>query len=363
MGRILKHAAVILALILLPSVSRAAEEVTIQGKDFYLDGKPWLPKGIKIEGFNRPLGNYESESLQKLARQGRSYWGPAEMEAIRTVFGGKILRFAVSQPGLDPQSPIYSPAYRDELLAVFRQARAAGFVIIPSMDAQAENGIPDLPCMPKDSTLRAWKILAPALINDPGVMFELFDEPCRGNWDQGRKEWAGEMQALIDLFRGMGAKNILLADGLGYGQWTNDLFPLLHDSLPNRLALAVHPYFDALGKELSTPPETYFQSHFGRDATRFPIIATEWNATETNGCVEAGTPDIALSLVRYLQRLHVGLIGWAIDSGHGKVVKDHEHFVPTDYENWQGCSRTPKGQPTPPVYSGGGKLLANFPNN
>lgn len=349
--------------LLFPVSAMAAQDVTIRGKDFYLDGKPWLPKGIKVEAFNRPLGNYESDALQKLAREARAYWGASEMDAIRNVFGGRIIRFAVSQPGLDPQSPIYSPAYRDELLKVFKQARDAGFVVIPSMDAQAENGIPGLPCMPDDSTVRAWKTLAPSLLKDEGVMLEIFDEPCRANWTEGRKDWARRMQAVIDSLRGMGATNILLVDGLGYGQWTNDLFPLLHDTLQSRMALAVHPYFDGLSKEPATPPLDYFQARFGKDAGRYPIIATEWNATESNGCVDDRTPAIALELVRYLQRLHVGLIGWAIDSEHGKLVKDHVHNVPTDYENWHGCPHTAKGQPTPTVYSGGGALVAKFPGN
>ena len=30
------------------------QQITIHGKDFYKDGKPWLPKGIKVEGFNEP---------------------------------------------------------------------------------------------------------------------------------------------------------------------------------------------------------------------------------------------------------------------------------------------------------------------
>ncbi|NYF51104.1 cellulase family glycosylhydrolase [Tunturiibacter gelidoferens] len=348
---------------LVPPTVLASEDVTLKGREFYLDGKPWLPKGIDVEAFNRPIGNYESASLQQLAKQVRSDWGPAEMSAIKTVFGSKMIRFTVSQPGLDPQSPIYSAAYRDEVLAGFKEARDAGFVLVVSMDAQAENGIPNLPCMPSDSTARAWKALAPSLINDPGVIFELFNEPCRDNWDQGRKEWAGEMQTLIDMFRSMGARNILLADGLSFSQSTNGLFPLLHDSIPNRLAMAVHPYFNGLSKEPSTPPETYFENHFGKDAGRYPILATEWNATDTNGCVDDRTPEIALALVRYLQRLHIGLVGWAIDSDHGKLVKDHLHFEPTDYQNWHGCPHTPKGQPTPPVFSGAGKLLANFPNN
>ena len=30
----------------------SAQDKTIQGKTFYKDGKPWLPKRIKIEAFN-----------------------------------------------------------------------------------------------------------------------------------------------------------------------------------------------------------------------------------------------------------------------------------------------------------------------
>ncbi|OAF17257.1 hypothetical protein AXW67_10745 [Bradyrhizobium neotropicale] len=354
---VVRYVALVLGL-LLPLSATAAQNVTIVGKDFYLDGKPWLPKGIDVEAFNRPLGNYESPSLQESARQLRQYWGPTEIEAIKSVFGAQTIRLTISQPGLDPQSTIYSSTYRDEVLNAIRQARASGFVVIPNMDSQGENGVPNLPCMPNDSTKRAWKTIAPSVINDPGVMFELFNEPCRANWDQARKEWAGEMQGLVDMFRGMGARNILLLDGLGYAQWTNDLFPLVHDSMPNRLALAVHPYFDGLKKEPTTTPESYFRAHFGRDAASYPIIATEWNAVETNGCVDGRLPEIALSLVRYLQHMHIGLIGWAIDSEHGKLVKDHIHFEPTNYDNFQGCSGN-KG----PSVSGAGRLLAAFPNN
>jgi hypothetical protein len=243
-------------------------------------------------------------------------------------------------------------------VAAIKQARTAGFVVIANMDAQGENGVPNLPCMPGESTVRAWKALVSSLANDPGVMLELFNEPCRANWDQARKEWASEMQTLIDTVRTMGAKNILLVDGLGFAQSTNDLFTLLHDGMPNRLALAVHPYFDGLKKEPSTPPETYFFEHFGKDAARYPTLATEWNAVDTNGCVDDRTPAIALSLVRYLQRLRVGLIGWAIDSEHGKLVKDHNRFEPTDYADFHGCAGTKA-----PATAGAGQLLARFPNN
>lgn len=343
----------------------AAQDITLRGRDFYLDGKPWLPKGIDVEAFQRPafIPSAPKWMNDPDQLQPRRWWGAAELKAMHEVFGATLLRLTISQPGLDPRSSIYDAKYADEILEAVKQSREAGFAVILSMDAQGENGLANLPCMPDDSTGRAWKtlMLTPALANDPGVMFELFNEPCRANWDVARKEWAGEMQGLIDMLRATGARNILLADGLGFAQWANDLFPLLHDSVPDHLALAFHPYFDGLAKEPSTTPDDYFLRRFARDAARYPMIATEWNAGEGNGCSGEHTPEIALELMRTLQRLHVGLVGWAIDSGHGKLVKDHDRFEPTDFANWRGCA--PKGQPVSAISSGGGKLLADFPND
>ena len=348
----------ILLIFLCPLAAAAAQDVAIKGKDFYLDSKPWLPKGIQIEGLNRPFGTYESAASQASAKQGRSWWGAAELNEIKRVFRADVIRFQVSQPGLDPQSPIYSPAYVSELHDAFKLTRSHGFVVIVSMDAQGENGIPNLSGMPNESTLRAWQTLAPPLLHDQGVMLELFNEPSRANWDEARKEWAREMQLLIDGVRKMGSTNILLLDGLGYAQSTNDLFTLIHDSMRDRMALAVHPYFNGMKAEIgkaSFNPQDYFYQHFGASAAH-PIIATEWNATPTNGCVGKTTPTLALELMRYLESLHIGLVAWAIDSNYGKLVKDHTSFEPTDYSSFTDCTKAPSE-------SGGGRLLANYPNN
>src|ERR1700678_1401101 len=86
------------------------------------------------------------------------------------------------------------------------------------MQPQGENGLTNLPGRPNESTLRAWQTLAPPLLHDQGIMLELFNEPSRANWDEARKEWAREMQMLIDGVRKMGSTNILLLHGLGYAQ-------------------------------------------------------------------------------------------------------------------------------------------------
>jgi hypothetical protein len=72
--------------------------------------------------------------------------------------------------------------------------------------------------------------------------------------------------------------------------------------------------------------------------------------------VDQTTPAIALSLMRYLQGLQVGLVGWGIDSNSGKLVTDHVSYPPTSYATFTGCSKTPSE-------SGGGMLLRRYPHN
>jgi len=141
----------------------------------------------------------------------------------------------------------------------------------------------------------------------------------------------------------------------------NGLFPLVHDSLPNRLAMATHPYVNSLKGVGLNNLNQYFESRFGATAAKYPLIATEWNATPTNGCVGEVTPQIAVALVRYIQSVHIGLIGWAIDSEYGKMVKDHISYQPTDYSAFKGCAG--KGSPPDDTGVGGGKLVATYPNN
>lgn len=280
-------------------------------------------------------------------------WGPDELDAVKRVFGADTIRMDVSQPALDPQSSIYDPNYLSDVLSGIKLARSVGFFVIVVVNAQAPSGLDHLSGMPDDSTIRAWKTLGPALMQDQGILMELFNEPSDYANSQVKRAWAQSMQALIDTIRGLGAKNILLLDGLWYARQTNDLFPLVHDTIPNRMALAVHPYFI----KGSFETEKQWHDQFGASAERYPLIATEWNAVSTGGgCVGPNMPSVALSLMRYLEKLHVGLVGWGIDSNSGRLVKNHTSFEPTDYSAFTDCSKTP-------TESGGGKLLVDYPNN
>ncbi|HLG84783.1 MAG TPA: cellulase family glycosylhydrolase [Bradyrhizobium sp.] len=325
----------------------SAEAIAIKGKDFYRDDKPWVAKGVDVNAFVKPPKFF---AIDKSAQQQRAYWGETELKMVRQRLGADTLRFHISQAGLDPQSAIYDAAYAGQIVEPVLLARKHGFAVILVMDAQ-QDGTADLKCMPSASTVRAWQTLLPQLPADQAIMLELFNEPCKKGDTSVQAEWAAGMQSLIDAVRARGAHNILLLDGLDWARITNGLFPLVHDTIPDRMALAIHPYL--VGGAFDRQQQ--WESKFGASARTFPAVASEWNATPTNGCTGPNTPAVALSLMRYLQSLHLGLVEWGIESTHGKIVRDHDGFAPTDYASFKACNDGSD--------SGGGELLVNYPHN
>jgi endoglucanase len=326
------------------------QNITIQDRTFYKDGEPWILKGVDLAGLAK---SPHQRARDKGAAQAKDYWNDAEIKAIRKVLGVDTLRLQVSPAGLDLQSSDYDPNYIAELRDNIGSVRKMGFVVILGMDPQQDHptGSPES-CMPSEGTARAWKTIAPSFTHDRGIMFELFNEPCKSLNEQSKAEWVQGMQNLIDTVRSLGSTNILLLDGLWWARTTNGLFPLVHDTLPNRMALAVHPYFS----KGAFQNEKQWHDQFGASAERYPLVASEWNATPTNGCAGPETPAVAVSLMKYLEKLHVGLVGWGIESSYGKLFKDHTSFELTDYSTFEDCSKTPED-------SGGGKLFANYPND
>lgn len=328
-------------------VAAGAHDIAVKGRDFYKDGKPWQPKGVDVNAFVKPPAFF---AIDKSAQLQRSYWGEAELKQVRARLGADTLRFHLSQGGLDPQATIYDAGYAHQIVEAVQLARRLGFAVVLVVDAQ-QDGTPDLKCMPSASTVRAWQSLSPELPKDQAIMLELFNEPCKKGDAAVQAEWATGMQTLIDAVRARGARNILLLDGLDWARITNGLFPLVHDSVPDRMALAIHPYL--VGGAFDTPQR--WEAAFGASARMFPALVTEWNATPTNGCPGPTMPLVALTLMRYLESLHLGLIEWGIESTRGKIVLNHDDFTPTNYAAFKDCNDGSD--------SGGGELLANYPHD
>ena len=200
--------AIVFWLVVLSAAACAGGGVTVEGNRFLRDGRPWVAEGVTLVGFVAP-----EAQLRPFYARAREQFGPELLDAIR-VYGADLVRFQVSQTGLDPQSQFFDPDYRGEVLAAIRQTRVAGFNVIVSMQWQRPSGFRDPTGMPSATTRRAWRQLAGVLAEDRGILLEVFNEPAlvqatAENWERWRKD----MQSLIDVLREAGSQNVLLVGG------------------------------------------------------------------------------------------------------------------------------------------------------
>lgn len=303
-----------LMLALISGVALSAERgISVRGTTFIKDGMPWIPKGFTMVAFVAP-----EHVLSPAYKNARASYGEGILDQARSL-GADVLRFQVSQVGLDPQSQVFDPNYRQQVIDAVRLARSKGFSVIVSMQWEPPSGLKGQPQMPSDITRRAWGHLVDAFANDRYVMLELFNEP--GMWESTASAWPtwkSGMQSLVDEVRNKGAQNTLLLDGLRGAHYLQGA-PGISDRM-HRIAYAVHPYIDDKDHGLSD-----WVRDFGRFAKDHPVMVTEWNATSTLQC-RPEVPQISRAFVGYLKEQRIGLVLWALDL-HGTLFDKQDQPI------------------------------------
>lgn len=333
--------------------------VTVEGAHLLRDGAVWLPRGVQIVGLVAPDGSLTGRYVAANA-----HFGEAELEAARAAHAD-VVRFQVSQYGLDPQDPLYSRAYLREVRAGIAQARALGLTVIVSLQAESPAGrTRDCP-LPDAGAERVWQELAPMFGGDQGVMFELFNEPSLlaspTNWqlweygglvpvNGGGICQAVGMQTLIDDIRSDGAPNVIIVPGLN-GEQTIAGMPTLADpASPSTPQLAYGIHYPSL-----TRGSTSWDGQFGTASATVPVIVTEWYASSFHLCTPT-EPQRAALLLAYLASKQIGVVGYAFDVP-GTIVSGWS-YAPTTYAHF-GCEPpTPVGAtPSSGPHNGPGQLL------
>lgn len=297
----------------------------VSGAHLTKDGYEFLPRGFNMIGLLTPAWCGSGQGTNAAA-----HWGQTELDAAKG-WNANTLRFQVSQRGLaDPTIAQGSrDAYLQRVVDGVHLARSNGFVVVVSMQDQSI-GCGLAHPLPSDLTTNAWTVLAPALMDDPYVMFELFNEPAPSNtaaaWVQWRDGGSGPStnlgdnpvghQALVGLLRGLGAQNVLIADGLNKAGRLSGLLPLTDPA--GQLMYGVHPYF------MSTGP-SWWDQQFGFLTDTTPIIATEWNFVS---CTDSNI-NLAQQLLPYLEEHDIGLLAHAFDAGGNTVTNDWT-WTPTE---------------------------------
>ncbi len=309
----------------------ATSVITVIHDQLLRNGLPWVPRGVQIVGLVAPDGALSGKYVAA-----HQQFGYAELQAAVAAHAD-LVRFQVSQFGLDPAGPLYSAAYADEVANAVQAARGLGLAVILSLQAEPPAGEPTRCPLPDAGAERAWESLSAMFAGDGDVMFELYNEPGVSATPAGWIQWrvGGEiiypggacqavgMQTLIDDIRARAPQNIIIVPSLNGEQSLAGRMPVLDPAHRSDPQLAYGLHYPSLTRGI-----TFWDRTFGTASASIPVIVTEWDANSVTGCVP-NAPATAQVLLDYLASKGIGVVGFAFDLP-GTIVVDST-FTPTSY--------------------------------
>ncbi|HEY1566088.1 MAG TPA: cellulase family glycosylhydrolase [Solirubrobacteraceae bacterium] len=309
----------------------ATSDITITQNHLLRNGLPWVPRGVQIVGLVAPDGALSGKYVAA-----HQQFGFAELQAAVAAHAD-LVRFQVSQFGLDPQGPLYSAAYVDEVANAVQTARGLGLSVILSLQAQAPAGEPTRCPLPDAGAERAWQSLSAMFAGDGDVMFELYNEPGVSATPAGWIQWrvGGEiifnghacqalgMQTLINDIRTQAPGNVIIVPGLKGQQSLAGRMRLVDPANRADPQLAYGVHYPSLSRNAP-----FWDKSFGTASASVPVIVTEWDGNSTTNCVP-NTPQMAPLLLDYLASKQIGVVGFAFDLP-GTIVAD-SNFTPSSF--------------------------------
>lgn len=286
--------------------TQAHAGVSVESGHLLRDGRPWTPHGVVQIAFVAPPA-----AQQGVFADAYSHYSPADYTAMRR-FGIDSVRIQASQPGLDPDDPLFTTVFRDKLIGAVRAARAAGLVVMLSIQDEKQSGeTRGVAALPNDATRRVWRSLAPVFASDTGVMYELLNEPNLPPSPENWRQWTGAMNATLAVVRKTGARNVAVADGLLFAERLGGASEL-SDPL-GQVVYASHPY----AHHQQDQERPAWDTKFGDFARNHPVIVTEWATVPKYYC-DLGTPRYVEAFLHYLDQRGIGLMAYGWDFSGAK---------------------------------------------
>jgi len=195
---------------------------------------------------------------------------------------------------------------------------------------------------PDDKCVEFWKDAAERYKNNPAVLFDILNEPHDTTWEvwrnggtfttKGRDARAIQsvgMQALVNAVRGTGAKNIIVAGGLGYAF---DLTGILNgyaldDKGGNGIMYATHFYNWHKG----------WEKHFMAVAEKYPVLVGECGAdTHKMNFIPANQQEDpytwAPDAIGFIQKNHLNWTAWCFHTrANPDLLLDWDYYTPTPF--------------------------------
>ncbi|MGC8550574.1 MAG: cellulase family glycosylhydrolase [Acidobacteriaceae bacterium] len=333
---------------------------------------PFIPRGFTTDGLIYPTqyantlctqpdiapGSPAAQFLQEAQTAltaaplpGLSY--NASFQAMVQNWRLNSVRMQVSQGALQYEAQNGLSAYTDMVRNAVAQARAAGLIVILSMQAERYGCTPyqngNLQRLPDTNTEQAWaQLLNPTLTNDKGVILEIFNEPdptvncnagtyqqpdwttwatgCGSEPDQG-------MLTVGQYLRTLAPSNVLLFDGTGIDFAFVGFTP--PSGMPSNSAYTFHPYGYVVNSTLADSTAAW-DTRFGNFANSgHAVFVTEWN--EAYSCPSDPNQTITNNFIQtYLPSHSIGMMGYAWDApatSSGYLVNSYDY--PGNTANYQ----------------------------
>jgi endoglucanase len=309
-----------------------------------LDGSAWLPRAVTLQALVQSAAQLQAGDGTAAQLTAQENYGTAELAAIRT-FGADTIRFQVSQPALDTTnaSGLYDPNYLSEVVSAVKLARQNAFVVMIMMQDETITGETNHAPLPTTVTQADWDALNAQFGTDPGVVYELYNEPnlpeTAANWalwlNGGTQTTPNKqsvpaigMQTLIARLRGEGSQNAFILDGLAVGKTLANLPTTVTDPL-NLLVYAVHPYPNG------SADETHWDTDFGNASQTVPVWADEWSAATDQkiGLKGLCSYQVAVDFLNYIRAHDIALGAGAFDIP-GFMVQNVPGWTYTNYDNF-----------------------------
>jgi len=189
--------------------------------------------------------------------------------------------------------------------------------------------------MPDQHSIEFWKDVATTYKNNPGVLFDLYNEPKDVSWEVWRNggkidEKVGNrtvtyetpgMQKLLELIRAQGAKNLVLAGGL---DWAYDLTGILQG-----FALKDPGGYGVLYASHIYPWKTQWDEKVGAIAAKYPVLLGEVGCEPDPKQEDPYT--WAPKILAFIQKNNLNWTAWCFHPSASPCLLSDWKYTPTPY--------------------------------
>lgn len=192
--------------------------------------------------------------------------------------------------------------------------------------------------MPDQNSAEFWKSVAQTFANKRGVSFDLYNEPIRPSWEVWRDGGTVSenadgttvtyqtpgMQGLVNLIRSTGAKNLIVAGGIGYASQLD--------------WVAEHPLKDPSGDGILYANHFYpgwetipsWEARMVKASAKLPLLIGEFGASYVMNPLDEPSRRVA-QVLTILEKRKWNWLAWcAHPSAHPALITDWS-YKPTSY--------------------------------